>query len=320
MERKSVRKLKIDKGFKELIRPLFKQEYLQLEQNLLTDGCRDPIITWNGYIIDGHNRYEICTRHKIPFAVLEMEFECRESVVAWICANQLGRRNLTAETRKFLIGMQYESEKIVNSKKNALGINQFTGVDSATPYVDCDPEEHDAKILTKRKTAARIAEQNHISHGTVEKYAIYSRALEEIGQKAPEVVPKILSGRYKISHNNVRELAKLSSKEIKQFVARIEQMQQPFIQYNRIRKELKNPQMLHPVESSPTVKDMPQFDPDADVTGLTLTIPSWSSSINRIRTQTDLMHISESARLKLEKSLVELNNHIVAMLTALRRT
>lgn len=117
---KAIHELVVDPEFKNLIRPLFKQEYLQLEQNLISDGCRDPLTTWHGVIIDGHNRYELCRKHLIPFSVEEMEFECKEEVIAWICANQLGRRNLTEETRKYLIGMQYESEKIVNSKKMPL--------------------------------------------------------------------------------------------------------------------------------------------------------------------------------------------------------
>ena len=40
---------------------------LQLEQNLISDGCRDPLTTWHGVIIDGHNRYELCRKHQIPF-------------------------------------------------------------------------------------------------------------------------------------------------------------------------------------------------------------------------------------------------------------
>ena len=51
--------LKIDPEFKDLIRPLRRKEYLQLEENILDEGCRDPIIIWNDYIIDGHNRYSI---------------------------------------------------------------------------------------------------------------------------------------------------------------------------------------------------------------------------------------------------------------------
>ena len=105
--------IRIDPDFKSLIRPLQRTEYLQLEQNIIQDGCRDPITIWNGYIIDGHNRYEICMRHHIPFQTRTMEFEYREQVIAWICANQLGRRNITEETRRFLIGIQYENEKIV---------------------------------------------------------------------------------------------------------------------------------------------------------------------------------------------------------------
>ena len=64
--------IKIKKEFKNLIRPLHRQEFLQLEENILRDGCLNPIITWNGFIVDGHNRYEICTKHNVEFNVVEM--------------------------------------------------------------------------------------------------------------------------------------------------------------------------------------------------------------------------------------------------------
>ena len=67
-----LRKLKIDDEFRHLIRPLRQREYAQLEQNILSDGCRDPIVVWNGVIVDGHNRYEICMCHGVPFATKEM--------------------------------------------------------------------------------------------------------------------------------------------------------------------------------------------------------------------------------------------------------
>ena len=79
MSDKAVYKLKISMEFKNLIRPLQKKEFLQLEANLLSDGCRDPIVTWKGFIVDGHNRYEICTEHQIPFEVLEMDFDWHRS-------------------------------------------------------------------------------------------------------------------------------------------------------------------------------------------------------------------------------------------------
>lgn len=84
----------IDPEFKSLIRPLAADELRQLEENILRDGCRDPLVVWNGILIDGHNRHEICTRNGLPFETTEMVFNDRESAELWIVQNQLGRRNL----------------------------------------------------------------------------------------------------------------------------------------------------------------------------------------------------------------------------------
>lgn len=320
MESKALYPLNIDKDFKNLIRPLQKNEYLQLEANLLADGCRDPIIIWNGFIIDGHNRYEICSRHQIPYSVIKMEFNCRESVIAWICANQLGRRNITEETRKFLIGMQYESEKLAHSFKNAQGKNQYG---ESKDQFSC--EISDANEATPSSsghaTAQRIAQENHISNGTVLKYAVYTRALEAIGQKAPEMVPKILSGRYKISHKNLVDLSQLTPDEIKKVGRRIEISQQPFVQYNSTRKEIQNTVgQANPSTSPslPSVKDMPAFDPDAEITALTLTVPSWESSIRRTRSNTDFDSISNHAKGKLTEALINLRYTISMMLSTIK--
>ena len=56
-------KLKVNKKFKALLPPLMPGEKAGLEESLLAEGCRDPFVTWRGTIVDGHNRYEICTRH-----------------------------------------------------------------------------------------------------------------------------------------------------------------------------------------------------------------------------------------------------------------
>ena len=150
MDEKTVRSLKIEPKFKNLIRPLQRKEYLQLEQNLLSDGCRDPIIIWNGVIVDGHNRYEICTRHHIPFALVEMDFSCDAEAIAWICANQLGRRNISEETRKYLIGKQFEAEKLAGAVKNPNGNNQYSTFDEAVVIAVRQPRESQRTIISRR--------------------------------------------------------------------------------------------------------------------------------------------------------------------------
>ena len=83
--------LQINPVFAEVIPELTLDEFAQLEENILAEKrIIYPIITWNGFIVDGHNRYEICTKHNVEFNVVEMDFDSDEDVIAWICANQLG--------------------------------------------------------------------------------------------------------------------------------------------------------------------------------------------------------------------------------------
>ena len=61
------RELVIDSELSVLIPPLTPDEFTKLEDSILTEGCRDAIIVWGNVIVDGHNRYKICTKHGIPF-------------------------------------------------------------------------------------------------------------------------------------------------------------------------------------------------------------------------------------------------------------
>ncbi len=308
--------LRIDPEFKNLIKPLHTKEFLQLENNIIMDGCRDAIITWNGIIIDGHNRYEICHRHNIPFRIHEMEFDCRESVLSWICANQLGRRNISEETRKYLIGVQYHSEKIVASKRNARGINQYNFEDFNTE--EMTNEEIERHIV--RRTAERIADEYHIAHGTVQKYSIYSQALDDIKDVEPELVQKILSGDIKISHKNVVEVSKFEPKEIRKFYRYVKKHPEKFVRYSNTRNAVNTGRRETDSEKykGPSVKDMPAFDPDAEISSLTLTIPSWSSSIERTKTNADLSIVSDKARENLISALYNLQNCVDEMLKAIK--
>lgn len=88
--------LKIDEEFKNLLPPLTDDERSELESDIKKHGVLSPIITWNGFIIDGHNRYEICQRNGIEIpATKELEFANKSDVMDWIIKHQTGRRNLT---------------------------------------------------------------------------------------------------------------------------------------------------------------------------------------------------------------------------------
>jgi hypothetical protein len=96
----SLRPLYIDTEFASLIPHLTEEEYVDLEKNLLQEGCREALIVWDDTtLLDGHHRFEICCKHDIPFQIISKNFEGREQAKEWMIRNQLGRRNLSALDR-----------------------------------------------------------------------------------------------------------------------------------------------------------------------------------------------------------------------------
>jgi hypothetical protein len=90
--------LTIDPEFRDLIPPLTKQESSELEASLVAAGrALDSILTWRGKIVDGHNRFSICTRLDLPYDTRELDLPDRDAVKAWIFQHQLARRNLTTD-------------------------------------------------------------------------------------------------------------------------------------------------------------------------------------------------------------------------------
>lgn len=105
--------LTIDPEFEAKCPPLTEDELSQLEENILEEGLvLMPLIVWNDTIVDGHNRYRIAQAHPgIGLRTHEKQFSNRYEALSWICKNQLGRRNLTPQQKKYLIGERYDAEK-----------------------------------------------------------------------------------------------------------------------------------------------------------------------------------------------------------------
>ena len=157
----SINELRIDPEFAEKIPPLTPEEYEQLEANILAEGAvLSPLIIWNDVIVDGHNRYRIIQQHpEITFSTHEKKFSDRYEAIAWICKNQLGRRNLTLQQKRYLIGKQYEAEKSAHGglrhrERNASG--QFT----------TSPTKED--LWSPDRTSNRIASETNTSKHDVD--------------------------------------------------------------------------------------------------------------------------------------------------------
>lgn len=163
--------LKVKDKFKKLIPPLGEEEYQQLEANIIADGCRDPIVIWNGTIVDGHNRYEICGRHNVTFATTNIEFDDDDAACIWIIQNQFGRRNLAPFTRVELI----EKLKPLIAEKNRMA--QVEGGKNKVP-------QNSGEAPKQRETDRQLAKMAGVSHDTIAKGRILIKhADEETKQK-----------------------------------------------------------------------------------------------------------------------------------------
>ena len=203
--------LKIDPEFQGKIPPLTFEELEQLEKNIVNDGkVINPIIVWNGLIVDGHNRYTILQKHPdIPYTVHEKEFADRYEAIIWICKNQLGRRNLTPEQKKYLVGKQYEAEKALIP--NEKGANQYTSLVGGQ-------NDHQPK---NEKTRARIARETNTTDSFVRRAEVFAKGIDAAEEAVPGTRQKVLSGEVKPTAAEIASVARAPPEERPALVEKI---------------------------------------------------------------------------------------------------
>ena len=198
--------IRIDKEFESLIPPLSKDEFMQLEENILKEGIRDPLVVWDGpegygILLDGHNRYKIANKYNIPFATKRMHFSNRNAAVEWIIKNQFGRRNLSAYDRSVLAlklkpVIQAEAEK---RKKETVGRPEM------------------AKKSAPIETRSELAKLAGVSHDTIHKVeAIEEKATDKTKQLVREGKLSI-NQAYNSVHPKKPDLVKVAKEEHQQF-------------------------------------------------------------------------------------------------------
>ena len=185
--------MQIKKQFKDLIPPLTKEEFKQLENNCMSEGIREKILTWNGFIIDGHNRFEIATRWDLDYKTESKHFDNEEAVKEWMILNQFGRRNLSNYQRSVL-ALELEdvfSKKAKEKQKEAGGAVR---------------QKSDKAVIDTKKELSKVAS---VSHDTIAK-------VKKIQERAPEEVKaKLRTGEVSINaaYKEIKKEEKKAEKE-----------------------------------------------------------------------------------------------------------
>ncbi len=199
-----MQELTVDPEFRDKIPPLTEDEFSLLEENILSDGAVvSPLIVWDGTILDGHNRYEIIQKHpELAYTIHEVVFDNRYEALSWICKNQLGRRNLTSQQKKYLIGQRYEAEK----KADFYQGNQYTlTCESGVGQIDPPQKEHG--------TRSRIAKETQTSESYVKRADQFAKGVDAAEEALPGIKQEILTGAIKPTETAVSAIARAEPSE-----------------------------------------------------------------------------------------------------------
>ena len=136
----------------------------------------------------------------IKFEVEEIQLANKYEALAWICKNQLGRRNLSPERKKFLLGKEYESTKL------AVG----APLGSKHGIRKCGQNDH---IFTESRTCQRIASEHGVGEKTVRRAEKYSQGIDAAEEAVPGAQEEILTGRIKATDAQIAALPAIPKEE-----------------------------------------------------------------------------------------------------------
>lgn len=173
----------INEELRSFIDPLTPVEYAALERSLLADGCRDALVLWRDVLIDGHNRYDICTKHGIPFRTVNNDkFDSLEDVMLWVIDNNLARRSVS----------DFQRGMLALRKKEIVAARAAQRAAEAPPDQPA-PEPADDPVDPPWSTREDVAKAARVSANTLSQ-------IERIRKTAaPELVDAVRSGTISVS-------------------------------------------------------------------------------------------------------------------------
>jgi ParB-like chromosome segregation protein Spo0J len=168
-----MKELTIIDELKNLLPPLTDAEFTGLEESIVKDGCLSPLVVWNDILVDGHHRYEICSKHQIPFAVKSVVLENLDEAKIWIWQHQGNRRNLT-DFQRVEIALKLKNAIAAKAKER----QRAGGGDHKSENAKSVPQLFAEPIETK-ETRQELAEMAGVSHTTLDKVEYISEHADD---------------------------------------------------------------------------------------------------------------------------------------------
>lgn len=290
-----------DPSFKELDIPLRPAERRELEKTIRKNGHTDPIPVWRAYILIGHDLYDLCQKYHYFYSVKNMPFPRKNEAIAWICREQLKRKDLCRQAVAWFLYRLYKALLETEDRKAAKVRFQYKQLSPSRFSEPVPGRKTESSALFEK-----IGEEYSLAKATIRNYVHYGQRLDKLEEMFPGIRLRVLKGEVDLPIMFTEALMQMPREELAKMVndPMCRRLMPPEEVVSQIRdaRESHHRKKVH-VETG--IKEMPAYDPDAEVNGLTYTIGAWIRGISRAE-KSDLKHATEDGKSRLRGALSQL--------------
>lgn len=290
--------------FEDLTVPISDSEENELASSLIREGCKEPITVWQGVILDGHKRYKICSLEHIDFSVEEIKCETEEEAIIWVCRRRTFEMSPGSQAYRYLMGKWYQNLVLINR------------------HIKKPKAPHEGNYNERRgnRTSIQMSREVGLHHSTLEKDGTYAVAMDVLFRTEPELRKAVMTGEVFLGMGEAIELSRMDEKSMRDGIRKFlraagKKARERYAVEER--KIMKQAEETPKIPLSIGIKDMPAFNPDMELQGLTLTMPTWIGAMERAIKRSDMSLVTNEAKESLKAALEKLYGQIQKTLEAL---
>lgn len=273
-----------DKEFKSMDLPLPVEKRELLEQLIQKDLCHEPVTVWHDRIIDGYERYALYEKYHRTYPVREETMMTRDEAIAWICQHQLKRQDLNSNAEAWLLYRLF-SARCRRAKLST-------------------PSETFILLPNRTEVQQQICRDYHISEASMRRYTAFGKQLDLLEESYPGTRQRILTGDLKVAREHMKALLAMPDLQLRRMIESPESRRLvPARKVRPITPRRRTDTQAPKIVPHTGIKQMPAYDPDAELNGLTFTVSSWEKAVTRVRGMADFQAASPAGKRRLHQAL-----------------
>ena len=273
-----MRTLNTKAKFERLSIPLPENGEEQLLQDLICSGCVEPITVWNDTILDGHKRYRICRAEGIGFETRELQFASEEEAIIWICGQRIRYLNQNSLQYRYLVGK----------------------------WVLCELKRKKAGTGMLEKITETVAEEIGIHPTSARRYRVFAQAMDKLIDKEPQLFHAVMAGEITTGYQRIVEMARDDNGQRKENLRILSRKAERGREAIKERQKPAEPD----IPLSIGIKEMPSYDPDMELKGLILTVPTWIGMMDRAMKRSKIELVTMETKGRLRQTLLRMQEQI----------